>query len=86
MSEGAIVITVTENGRLRTATQLELELLARLEAAEKDAARYRWLRDHSTSTWACFQDMWSMTAEQCDETIDYEFGEKGRAAMTKEPT
>lgn len=34
-----------------------LDLLTRLEAAEKDAARYRWLRD-GPEEWDCFSTAW----------------------------
>ena len=47
-----------------------LEAHPKVAAAEKNAERYCWLRDTSTSTWPSFQDQWRMTADQCDATID----------------
>lgn len=50
-----------------------------LAALRKDADRYRWMRDESTSTWLRFQDQWQMTAAQCDATIDREMAAHAKA-------
>ena len=55
-----------------------LELLDRLEAAEKDAARYRWMRD---SEWnqSTHPDVWTQVTNEygeLDEAIDAAMGEQ----------
>ena len=52
---------------------------AQAEANAKDAERYRWMRDESTSTWLRFQDQWQMTAAQCDAMIDREMAAHAKA-------
>jgi len=41
-----------------------------LAEAQKDAERYRWLRDVGNKTWVDFCRQWRMSPEQCNETID----------------
>lgn len=59
-------------------TRLAAALTER-DALRKDAERYRWMRDESTSTWLRFQDQWQMTAAQCDATIDREMAAHAKA-------
>lgn len=53
-------------------TKAELRAEARQAALEKDAARYRWLRDVGSLTWISFRSAWRMDAAQCDAAIDHE--------------
>ena len=45
---------------------------AQAKANEKDAKRYRWLRDKGSNTWVPFTGQWKMDAEHCDAAIDNE--------------
>ena len=45
-------------------------LAARLAEAQKDAERYRWLRDIGSETWVPFQQQWCMSATSCDNAVD----------------
>ena len=47
-----------------------LELLGRLQQAEKDAARYRWLRDSGVENMFSYQQ--DMRSKYWDEDIDAE--------------
>ena len=47
-------------------------LRARLAEAERDAARYRWLRNTATTSDWC--DLGGLTAERTDEEIDKALG------------
>lgn len=48
----------------------------------RDAARYRQLRDVSTTTWRSFQEAWRMPAAQCDAAVDAHYS----AARSPQPT
>ena len=61
-----------------------IELITRLSEAEKDAARYRWLRDNCTTTQAdCLGPIFVMTVRRkehlfnVDLSIDQAIKEKG---------
>lgn len=43
---------------------------AEVETLRRNAERYQWLRDVSTTTWRSFQEQWRMPAAQCDAAID----------------
>jgi hypothetical protein len=57
-------------------------LLERLEAAERDAERYRWLRDQSPNEWELRVDGLPCWKHDLDTAIDSEISD---AAMKKEP-
>ena len=46
------------------------DLTAKLAEAERDAERYRWLRDKGGATWVPFVDQWRMPAHRCDSQVD----------------
>lgn len=54
------------------AIKKELREEARQAAIERDAARYRWLRDCGSSTWVAFRHQWKMSASECDAAVDVE--------------
>lgn len=58
------------------ASKSEQRAEARQAALEKDAARYRWLRDKGSDTWAPFTGKWEMDAQHCDAAIDNEMAKQ----------
>lgn len=48
----------------------ELSLISKMKSLEKDAARYRWLRDIGDGSWVPFCERTGYSAMQCDGAID----------------
>ena len=62
----------TYEKRAQNAENKVARLEARLAEAERDAARYRWLRNTATTSDWC--DLGGLTAERTDEEIDKALG------------
>ena len=78
--KGAFLVITPENSA---------EFVTRLEAAERDAARYRWLRDGEPYADDVCPDIWCVQYQSEGEPVGMEGSELDAAidsAMQKEPT